>query len=78
MFDIPEERKQARDTISKKLKALGFYQMQKSVFVHYLPCEDEIDFIQDFFQVRGRVSCIEAKSLGNLEKETRRFFDLKP
>jgi len=33
IFDIPDKKKRARDVLRGKLKELGFYQLQKSVFV---------------------------------------------
>ena len=34
LFDIPERKKQAREVLRCKLKQLGFFQLQKSCFVH--------------------------------------------
>ncbi|MDO8561021.1 MAG: hypothetical protein Q7R91_02295 [bacterium] len=55
MFDIPELQKRARDALSFKLRQIGFYPMQKSVFVHPYDCKDEIDFLIEFHQVRPHV-----------------------
>lgn len=52
LFDIPEKIKPARDALRHKLKELGFYELQKSVFVFPFECKDEIDFIVEFFNVR--------------------------
>lgn len=52
MFDIPQEYRLARDAFRKKLKDLKFHQLQKSVFLTPYPCEDEIDFIAEIFDVR--------------------------
>lgn len=76
MFDIPEDLKRARDALSRKLKELGFAKLQKSVFVHYAPCHEEIKFVAEFFGVIDHVTCVEAKSLGNRETEIRRHFRL--
>lgn len=51
-FDIPEKRRKARDALRKKLKELGFYELQKSVFVFPYECRNEIDFIIEFFEIR--------------------------
>lgn len=45
MFDIPEERRRARDDLRMILKQLGFLEFQKSVFVFPDPCRAEINFI---------------------------------
>ncbi len=52
MFDIPHEKRQARDAFRRKLKDLQFHQLQKSVFITPDPCEDEIDFIAEIFDIR--------------------------
>ena len=55
IFDIPEKFKSGRNALRKKLKELGFYEFQKSVFVFPYRCEDEIDFIIEFFGLRQYV-----------------------
>ncbi len=60
-FDIPEHYKKGRDALSSKLKKLGFYPMQKSVFVLPYDCKKEIDFITEIFGLRPFVRFIIAK-----------------
>ena len=50
-FDIAEKRKRAREALRGMLKQLGFYQLQKSIFVHPYPCEAEITVIKKFFHI---------------------------
>ncbi|MBI4135088.1 MAG: CRISPR-associated endonuclease Cas2 [Candidatus Sungbacteria bacterium] len=76
MFDIPEELKRARDALARKLKELGFQKLQKSVFVHFTPCREEIQFVAEFFGVERHVTYVEAHSLGNREGDIRRHFKL--
>lgn len=76
IFDIPEYIKKRRETIRYKLNSIGFIPIQKSVFVHPYPCEDEIDFLCNFLSIQRYVHYIEAKSLGNAEIKIRRHFDL--
>lgn len=45
MFDIPEKRKQGRDMLTRKLKDLGFRQLQRSVWIHPFPCRQEIEAV---------------------------------
>ncbi len=68
IFDIPEKRKKAREAIRKKLKELGFKELQKSVLVHPYECENEIDFIVEVFQIRNCVRFIRAASITNDEQ----------
>jgi len=44
-FDIPEKHKRSRTVLTAKLKGMGFYPLQKSIFVCPFECQDEIDFI---------------------------------
>src|SRR3989344_6761899 len=55
MFDIPENKKMARDAFRNKLKSLGVYEFQKSVFVYPFDCREEIDFIIEVFDLRPYV-----------------------
>lgn len=55
VFDIPEKLRRARDAFRWKLKELGFYELQKSVFVFPYQCKDKIDFIIEFFNLRKYV-----------------------
>ena len=48
IFDIPDKKKPARNALAEKLKKLGFYHLQKSVFVHPYDCKEEIDFLKIF------------------------------
>ena len=52
IFDIPECFKQGRDALSVKLKQMGFYPLQKSVFIYPYECKNEIDFIIEIFDLR--------------------------
>lgn len=62
-FDIPESEKRARNALRLKLKELGFYQLQKSVFIHPYPCLNEIQFIEEIFKVSPYVNFIEAQKI---------------
>ena len=58
MFDIPEEKRFARESFRNKLKDLGFYQFQKSVWIYPYPCEDEVDFIAENFSIGQYINLI--------------------
>jgi len=55
VFDIPEKLRPARDTLRKKLKDLGFYELQKSVLVYPYECKNEIEFLVEFWNIRKYV-----------------------
>lgn len=65
LFDIPEKKRGTRDALRDKLKELGFYEWQKSVFIFPYPCRDEIDFIIEFFEIRPFVRYAELSSPTN-------------
>lgn len=76
MFDIPSQPKiynQARNALRAKIKDLGFYQMQKSVWVYPYECEDEILFIAELFQIQKHIEIITAEKLLHEEKIKRAF-----
>ena len=52
IFDIPEKFKMARNSLSKKLSEIGFYQCQRSVWIHPFPCLEEVEFIKDIFNIK--------------------------
>ncbi len=54
-FDVPEKYRWGRDALRKKLRELGFYEFQKSLFAFPYDCEDEIDFIIEYYQIRKYV-----------------------
>lgn len=66
MFDIPHPLKRVRDTLRIKLKDLDFHPLQKSVFITPFLCEDEIDFIASFFNIRKYIIFLE---IGRFEGE---------
>lgn len=49
IFDIPENSRIKREAFRGKLKELGFYKLQKSVWLYPYPCEKEIELLRDFF-----------------------------
>ena len=65
LFDIPEKHKKAREAIRDILKNLGFYKYQESVFILPYKCDDEINFVTEYFNIRPYVRIIIATSLDN-------------
>lgn len=62
LFDIPEKLKQGREILRDKLKQLGFHKLQESIFIFPYECQNEIEFIIEFFNLRKYVR------IGILEK----------
>ncbi len=67
VFDIPERKlgKQQRNLFRAKLQTIGFYQMQKSVWVCPYPCEKEIRFICEIYEINPHVNIITAEEIYN-------------
>lgn len=74
-FDIPEKRKKAREALREKLKDLNFYPLQKSLFVLPFPCQDEIDFITEIFQMQKHITYFETPEISN-DYKIKKYFDI--
>lgn len=74
-YDIPKEKKSARDALRKTIKNLGFYELQKSVYLFPYPCTEAIEFIRELYQVGENVTLL---TVGYLENEElfKEYFDL--
>jgi len=73
IFDIPKQKKRARDALREKLKELKFYQLQKSVWVHPYSCENEIQFLCQLFDITSYVNIIVADNIYNDIKLRKHF-----
>ncbi|MEK7113847.1 MAG: hypothetical protein AAB873_03405 [Patescibacteria group bacterium] len=65
VFDIPEKKKPARDSLREKMKELGCIRFNDSVWVYPYPCQKEIDFIANYWGVAKYVHFILAKDITN-------------
>ena len=63
VFDIPEDKNLGRKALAAKLKELGFYPMQKSVYIYPYECKDEIDFITEIFELSPYVRFLRVKDI---------------
>jgi len=75
IFDIPEEERRGRNALAAKLKELGFYPLQKSVFIHPYECKNEVDFIVELFNLRPYVRLFTIKET-DIELDLRSKFNL--
>lgn len=77
IFDISQLKKIFRELLRSKLKELGFYPLQKSVWIHPFSCQDEIEFLKEFFGLTEReVRLIVAEEIGE-DNWLRKIFKLK-
>jgi DNA-binding transcriptional regulator PaaX len=75
LFDIPEKKKKIRDIFRHRLKKLGFYEFQKSVFVFPYDCGEEMEYLVEFYNVRKFVRVVLAESMDN-ELHLKKYFEL--
>ncbi|KKU92617.1 MAG: CRISPR-associated endonuclease Cas2 [Candidatus Zambryskibacteria bacterium RIFCSPHIGHO2_01_FULL_46_30] len=75
IFDIPEKLKKIREALRHHLKQLGFIELQHSVFVLPFECQNEIEYITEFYNIRRFVRYIEAHHIDN-ELDLKHKFNL--
>ncbi len=76
IFDIPEKIKKGRDALRERLKKLGFYELQKSVFIFPYDCQNELDFLIEFFGLREYVRVGILEKIDN-ETHLKNIFNLR-
>ena len=75
VFDIPEKKRIARDTLRREVKKIGFFEMQKSVWVFPYECEDAIDFLVELYEVRNYVRYLTTEKISH-DADLKLHFDL--
>jgi hypothetical protein len=76
LFDIPVQFSKAREALRWRLKALGFYQYQKSVWVYPHPCEKEILYVADYFGVGKFVEILSVDHVSK-DAELKKHFEME-
>ncbi|MEK7154445.1 MAG: hypothetical protein AAB792_02725 [Patescibacteria group bacterium] len=74
IFDVPEQRRGARDVLRDKLNEFGCYQLQKSIYATPYICEKEIEELCSLLDIGKYVDVIVARSLGQKEARIRNYF----
>ena len=74
-FDIDEGEKKMREALRERLKAMGFYQMQKSVYIHPFPCTKQIAYLREVFCIPHSVKLAVVESLEN-DDDLRKIYRL--
>ncbi|MFH0803593.1 MAG: hypothetical protein V1877_00525 [Candidatus Tagabacteria bacterium] len=74
-FDILEKHKKGRDALTRKLKEMGLYPIQKSVFICPFECRDEVDFIGEIFNIRKFIHYFLAKEIDD-EEYLKKYYNL--
>ena len=66
MFDIPQNKKISREALRGKLKELGFFMFQKSVWIYPFECRTEMELLQDFFGLsKNEMRLVIAEKIGD-------------
>ncbi len=76
IFDIPEVHKIARDGMTFKLQDMGFFALQKSVFISPYDCKDKLDFICEYFKIGDFVNYFVIKEVED-DSYLKKHFNLK-
>lgn len=75
LFDIPERRRKDRDLFRKDLTSLGFYALQRSVFLHPYPCQKEVLLLCKKYRISRYICFCEIEQLPALyERDVRRNY----
>jgi DNA-binding PadR family transcriptional regulator len=77
IFDIIEKRHSNRDSFREKLKSMGFYPIQKSVYVYPFDCAKEIAEISDRFFIAEFVVIMISEIIQGEKKIINFFLDEK-
>ncbi len=77
IYDIPLKFKKSSDAFRKKIRELGMYQLQKSIWIYPYDCIKELDFLCVFYglPLEDCILYFKTKELPK-EKEIKDFFGL--
>ncbi len=73
VFDIPEDKKNTRDALARKLKEIGFFRLQDSVWITPYNCEEEVDYLKEIYNIRSFVRLALVEKLDGQEILERKF-----
>jgi len=73
VFDIPEQYRQARNALRRKLQQLGFQYLNLSVWLHPYECHDEINAIVEYYGVGKYVRYAIVDSFDGMETMEHKF-----
>ena len=76
MYDIPEKKRKLREILLARLKALGFIELQQSVFVYPHDCRNEIEFVIEAYDARRYIRFLEVTYIDD-ESELRKKFKIR-
>jgi DNA-binding transcriptional regulator PaaX len=72
-YDIPEEKKHARNAFCAQLRQAGFILLQRSTLISPFPCRSEVATIAAHYEVDTFITYIEATYIDNAAPLIKRF-----
>ncbi len=79
VFDIPEQSKYSRTFLVEKLKSLGFFMLQRSLWVHPFPCLEQIEIIKHVLpEIAPHVALIETDTIDQHNRLVSHFTKILP
>lgn len=75
-YDIPEAKKAQRDQLAFRLRKLGCQQLQRSVWVHPFPCDEQLNTLAIAFALSKHVTYMETTHINNEKALIKRFSHL--
>ncbi len=73
IFDIPENQRGQRDYLRRKLKQLGLYNIQRSVFAYPYDCRGELNFVANYYNIAKYATYAEV-NYTDIDKELKKHF----
>lgn len=75
IYDISKYKKSAQEAFRRIIKELEFLRLQKSVYLFPYPCENEIEFLRQYYGIGDEVMILKVSGLENQEAY-RKYFGL--
>lgn len=75
LFDIESGHEVERKLFRRKIKTMGFFRMQKSVYVYPFPCYKQIQFLREIYSIPHSVKLATVEHLEN-DEDLRRVFQI--
>lgn len=75
MFDIPDTYRRLRDIFRMRLRQLGLYKLQESVYVSPYSCFDEIEFLRELYGISFTVQYLLVQTIEH-DEDIRQHFNL--
>lgn len=75
IYDIANLKKSQREVFREMLKSLKFLRLQKSVYMTPFTCDDEIEYLRQFFNIGNEVIVLKITGIEN-EQTYKRYFGI--